>query len=118
MWFLLLGFLGVASASCNNANDYECVTDCYDNHDASACKTLCEGGMSWHRDACDIIYGCTNSTAFNYDASANTDDGSCRDVCGVPDGSSLCLKSNGGTLISETDEPGLMAAYSALKCEY
>ena len=24
-----------------------------------------------------FIYGCTNSTAFNYNADANTDDGSC-----------------------------------------
>ena len=245
-YFLLVGFLGVASASCSDAGS--CGIECYDNYDAVACRTLCDGtygtadpyacdyiysmcldggktvgaekdgnacyvsctdyGISdcdvwcarkadnacWvschdydKSDSCDmwsclwrylpnlppagscktgckdstafnydasaiaddgscqdvslgctnttaynynanantddgscvpVVTGCTNSTAFNYAASANTDDGSCRDVCGVPDGSSLCLKSNGGTLISETDEPGLMAAYSALKCEY
>jgi surface protein len=56
--------------------------------------------------------------------------GSILDVCGVCngpgfpagkcdcDGGTACLASGHGTLISATDELGLMAAYSALKCEY
>jgi len=63
-----------------------------------------------------VVTGCTDPTVPNYDASANTDNGSCQDVCGIEGGNNGCLQENGGTLISATDEIGLMAAYSALKC--
>ena len=40
------------------------------------------GNTSWTLGPCNSIYGCTDATACNYDATANVDDGSCI----LPDG--------------------------------
>ena len=98
-----------------NTDDGSCVavvTGCTDsaafNYDASA--NTDDGSCV------AVVTGCTDSAAFNYDASANVNNGSCRDVCGIAGGTNACLVINGGTLISATNETGLMLAYSALKC--
>ena len=103
-----------ASANTDDGSCVAVVTGCTDsaafNYDVSA-NTDDESCVA-------VVSGCTNTVASNYNASANTDDGSCRDVCGVAGSTNACLVINGGTLISATDETGLMAAYSALKCGY
>ena len=45
----------------------------------------CHGGCDGTIASCGSLYGCTDSTACNYDPSAEVDDGSCDviDVCGI-----------------------------------
>ena len=54
-----------------------------------------------------VVYGCTDSTAFNYDPSANTDDGSCASAIGdnYQGGIIFYLNGNGGgLLVAPTDQ--------------
>ena len=67
---------GCYSVNCDNGNWQEEVS--WTLKDAND-STILSGGSPFSQQLCvySVIYGCTNSIADNYNADANTDDGSC-----------------------------------------
>jgi len=76
--------------ACNYDPMANCDDDsCIPNDDPGTCNTDCNLGdiEVWNASTCEcdvaeaVIFGCTNTTANNYDPSANCDDGSCTFDC-------------------------------------
>ena len=69
--------------TCTGCNDNAYLEYCGDCWDVVGQVVVASGGTDWVADtiptSCTtlIVSGCTDATAFNYDASANTDDGTC-----------------------------------------
>jgi hypothetical protein len=93
----------------NNPNLY-----CIDVDDAAYSTTnwtVANGNIDaqhYFSNNCNAILGCTDSTATNYNASANTDDGSCTYPLAIGDthqgGIVFYLDGNGGGLIAATSD--------------
>ena len=111
-YLLLVGFLGVASASCSNEND--CLNKCYANNDADACQKLCDGTYGTvDTYACDtIIYiKCDNGNttacnvacshgATNYCPYGCTDLTTCTELCDADHADACEVSCFGGTVSS------------------
>jgi len=72
---------------------------------------VCPEGTSWNGDSCEeIILGCTDPTAFNYNPEANTDDGSCQAVV------LGCTDSNANNYNSEANTDDGSCTYDVFGC--